>query len=869
VTGSKQLAQNDEIYEIINKLQSDQVKIFKRVVISSLFAVFGPFSPVAGFITYLAIETGVNHALEKSGKVTKRWFKRSFEKIGTAFKKLLPEDSRIRKLLNKLEEIAKELGERPEELKKRVNEEMLRFLEELEQRDKAKEKANEEIRKAIKILLSEETSEDIKKLEELFETSGYLAYEYYSILLGILTDKKCLAILEKMGGIEKTEKETLNWVKEVVGNTKRLECILEKINKKLENSIKQINEKIIRYGLNDIGFKILYLNKIEKMASEAKKSKWSCMRLEEVCAGYDAPRNITPEIEKTLKNNRNVIIYGDAGYGKSVLLKRVAIDMLQKGYLVAYADTVESAKNPKLIEILDDLKKLSKEFNGNILVVVDNVHKCPEILALAYDYDDLIYLFAARKDEFNQSRFTGRFEEYEKKIGNLKLKEFVLRKLDDKEVKSFVNKYKSLFKKNIFSINHYIKKSGGDPLVLNLLLTEENTVETFIENWIVAVSGDKIKKYLSLVLSLTHISGTLPGFDEMSLFEILERLDIVDENCEIEFEKAIKDLKGKYITKNGEYYLTRHEKLAELFLRKCRNKKVFSKKGENIYYNKIKDAADGIIRFLRKNRNETIAANFLIGLTSLKDVESLKKLVYLSSKFDKKVRGKIYLRFGVAFYYRVDWENAEKCYLKAKKIYEELARDDPDYAGTLNNLGNLYSDRGEFEKAEKCLIDSLKIYEELAREDPSTYRPYAGTLNNLGNLYSDRGEFEKAEKCYLKAKKIYEELAREDPSTYRPYYAMTLNNLGNFYRNIAKFEKAEKCLIDSLKIYEELPKDTLSAYRSDYAETLQNLGMLYLNTNPARAKEYLEKALEIYEEFASKSKLYAERAKEVKEMLKK
>jgi len=78
----------------------------------------------------------------------------------------------------------------------------------------------------------------------------------------------------------------------------------------------------------------------------------------------------------------------------------------------------------------------------------------------------------------------------------------------------------------------------------------------------------------------------------------------------------------------------------------------------------------------------------------------------------------------------------------------------------LNNLGNLYLNKGEFDKAEKYYLEALNIRKKLAKKIPSYLPDYAGALNNLGNLYLNKGEFDKAEKCYEEAKRIYRELRK-------------------------------------------------------------------------------------------------------------
>jgi tetratricopeptide (TPR) repeat protein len=59
-------------------------------------------------------------------------------------------------------------------------------------------------------------------------------------------------------------------------------------------------------------------------------------------------------------------------------------------------------------------------------------------------------------------------------------------------------------------------------------------------------------------------------------------------------------------------------------------------------------------------------------------------------------------------------------------------------AGTLNNLGNVYSNTGRIEKAEQAYSEALDIYRRLATANPRREQDVAGTLNNLGNVQQYR-----------------------------------------------------------------------------------------------------------------------------------
>lgn len=86
------------------------------------------------------------------------------------------------------------------------------------------------------------------------------------------------------------------------------------------------------------------------------------------------------------------------------------------------------------------------------------------------------------------------------------------------------------------------------------------------------------------------------------------------------------------------------------------------------------------------------------------------------------------------------WEHTESL---SRRI---ALKDRAGEASSLNNLGNVYFERGEWDEAERCYRDSLRIYRELGRLDRE-----AALENNLGNLASYRGDFDVAEDHHARA----------------------------------------------------------------------------------------------------------------------
>lgn len=131
----------------------------------------------------------------------------------------------------------------------------------------------------------------------------------------------------------------------------------------------------------------------------------SCWRqgyltLADVKCGYDARRPITDKIMKGIEEEIGLVLYGKSFSGKSMILKRVMFEEIERGYAVLYGDGVVAKAN-RLRSLIRDIAKNYPY----VLVIADNVHKkgSEELFKTFNSFDDasdVRFLFAARVREF-------------------------------------------------------------------------------------------------------------------------------------------------------------------------------------------------------------------------------------------------------------------------------------------------------------------------------------------------------------------------------------------------------------------------------------------------------------------------------------
>ncbi|MGH9902303.1 MAG: tetratricopeptide repeat protein, partial [Pyrinomonadaceae bacterium] len=156
----------------------------------------------------------------------------------------------------------------------------------------------------------------------------------------------------------------------------------------------------------------------------------------------------------------------------------------------------------------------------------------------------------------------------------------------------------------------------------------------------------------------------------------------------------------------------------------------------------------------------------------------------------------------------------------------------------LNNLGNLYKDKGDYVTAELLYQRAFDIRERSLEPD---HLLIASSLNSLANIKRTKGEDDKATALYRRALEIREKALGPE----HPEVATSLNNLANTYNESdADYDKAEPLYRRALAIREKV----LGPEHPDVAQTLYNLVVYYGSKGDyARAEPLCRRALSILE----------------------
>ena len=177
------------------------------------------------------------------------------------------------------------------------------------------------------------------------------------------------------------------------------------------------------------------------------------------------------------------------------------------------------------------------------------------------------------------------------------------------------------------------------------------------------------------------------------------------------------------------------------------------------------------------------------------------------------------------------WGEARECYEKALLICRELGNRQGEEQ-TLGNLGIVYGDQGRWEEAIKCFEQGLSVFRELGDRHGE-----GKGLMNMGIVYADQGRWGEAIECYEKALIICRELGD------RQGEGKTLGNLGTVYARQGRWEEAIECLEQDLAICCELGN------RRGEAFALGNLGQLQaIQGNFSEALAIYTRMLSIFED---------------------
>jgi CHAT domain-containing protein/Tfp pilus assembly protein PilF len=248
--------------------------------------------------------------------------------------------------------------------------------------------------------------------------------------------------------------------------------------------------------------------------------------------------------------------------------------------------------------------------------------------------------------------------------------------------------------------------------------------------------------------------------------------------------------------------------------------------------------------------------------------------------------GRIYAGLATIAVADGDYGKGEQLYLKSLTVFKRtVGINGPDYANSVNNLGNLYKDLGDYAKAERELKTAADIRRNVYGENHSAY---GVSLNNLASLYEQLGNYNDAKENYIAAYHIFRKtLGQYHPliaTVFNNYagvymkeenynnaiplydsalaicekvygrkhdrYLSTLSNLGNAYYALKKLDQAEEYTLRCVLLRKEL----FGTDHLDYAYSLNNLGLIKMNRNKYdEAEKNLREALAIFEKKLGKN----------------
>ena len=166
-------------------------------------------------------------------------------------------------------------------------------------------------------------------------------------------------------------------------------------------------------------------------------------------------QNVIDEIKQKLESKNRLLILGESGTSKSILLMEIICDYFKEGYKILYNLEGELQNENTIIDRIKELV----DAKNKVLIVVDNVHteKTSKIfnviknLPTAYKNKDVLFLLAARQPEFKwmierstDSSIVEKIEflfdiKNENKKNNSTV--YDVKNFSEEEIKGFIKKY--------------------------------------------------------------------------------------------------------------------------------------------------------------------------------------------------------------------------------------------------------------------------------------------------------------------------------------------------------------------------------------------------------------------------------------------
>jgi serine/threonine protein kinase/tetratricopeptide (TPR) repeat protein len=210
-------------------------------------------------------------------------------------------------------------------------------------------------------------------------------------------------------------------------------------------------------------------------------------------------------------------------------------------------------------------------------------------------------------------------------------------------------------------------------------------------------------------------------------------------------------------------------------------------------------------------------------------------------------------------------QEAEKQYVKAIGILEQLTLQFPDSREYRKHLGSCYdflgvllAELGCQKEAETQDLNALTIQQKLVNDFPGEWvyqNDLAKSHSHFADLLAKQGKRDEALEHYLKAVSIHEKLTEVFPRVqdYRFSLCTAMNNLASLHAEWGQSQKAIDYFTRLLPLIEKLFSEspTEAKFGRELANTNYNLGMLSAKLGmQSKAEGYLTQSLSIHEKMA-------------------
>lgn len=208
----------------------------------------------------------------------------------------------------------------------------------------------------------------------------------------------------------------------------------------------------------------------------------------------------------------------------------------------------------------------------------------------------------------------------------------------------------------------------------------------------------------------------------------------------------------------------------------------------------------------------------------------------IAKKYDLPSKtAEIYTAIGTTFKNQDKLDTAEYCQKTALEIFRQL-NNKKGISRTLNNLGIIEKQRGNYGRSLEYYFQSLEPLDKIKDK-----ADFARVYTNIGIVYKHLKNYEKAIEYQKKCIELYGQLK----DTLK--IAKALSNLGVVYKEQGKLGEAKEILKEALQYI--VRKGGEKQSRGTLYESLGNICALQKDHH--MAKDYYEKAREIYEDLGN------------------